>query len=95
MLYGDFVFSWVDERSDAPLHDHEHTEAVQWVGYTDRDMSGGVSMDEIPEGLRERFTSTFETGDENADGELTADEYYAAEREKIEQRARQQDSAGD
>ena len=65
------------------------------MGYTDRDMSGGVSMDEIPEGLRERFVSTFETGDENADGELTADEYYAAEREKKKQRAQEQASAGD
>ena len=95
MLYGDFMFSWVDERSDAPVHDHEHTEAVQWVGYTDRDMSGGVSMDEIPERMRERFVDTFEAGDANADGELSADEYYAVQRDMKKRRQEQQDSAGD
>ncbi|MCY4015395.1 MAG: redoxin domain-containing protein [Gammaproteobacteria bacterium] len=95
MLYGDFMFSWVDERSDAPVHDHEHTEAVQWVGYTDRDMSGGVSMDEIPERMRERFVQAFDTGDENADGELSADEYYAVQRDMKERRQEQPDSAGE
>ena len=95
MLYGDFMFSWVDERADAPLHDHEHTEAVQWVGYTDRDMSGGVSMDEIPERMRERFVDTFEAGDANADGELSADEYSAVQRDMKKRRKERQDSAGD
>jgi len=65
------------------------------VGYTDRDMSGGVSMDEIPERMRERFVDTFEAGDANADGELSADEYSAVQRDMKKRREERQDSAGD
>ena len=64
-------------------------------GLHDRDMSGGVSMAEIPERLRERFARAFETGDKNADGELSADEYYAVQRDVRRRRAERQDSAGD
>ena len=96
MLYGDFVFRWIDERSDAPLHDHDHTEAVQWVGYMDRDMSGGVSQDELPGRLRERLAPAYELGDADGDGELDADEYYyAVQSARAERRARREGSAGD
>lgn len=95
MLYGDFVFRWVDERSNAPLHDHDHTEAVQWVGYMDRDMSGGVSPDEVPERQRERLARAFVSSDADADGELNADEFLAFQRAAAERRAKRQASAGD
>ena len=94
MLYGDFVFSWVDERSDAPLHDHAHTAAVQWVGYMDRDMSGGVSPNELPERHRARLARAFQTGDADGDGELNADEYVAFQRARALRRA-EQEAAGD
>ena len=95
MLYGDFVFSWVDERSDAPLHDHDHTEAVQWVGYMDRDMSGGVSPIELPGRLRERLAPAFANGDADGDGELNADEYTVVRRTMAQRREAQRGSAGD
>ncbi len=82
MLYGDFVFSWVDETAERPIHSHAHTSAVQWVGYADRDMSGGVSPDELPPRMRERLAEAFELGDRDADGELDASEYVAVMRKR-------------
>ncbi len=95
MLYGDFVFSWVDERADAPIHDHAYTSAVQWVGYMDRDMSGGVSPREVPERLRERLARAFEMGDRDADGELSAAEYHAVQKASRARQGDRQGSAGD
>ena len=95
MLYGDFVFSWVDERADAPIHDHAYTSTVQWIGYMDRDMSGGVSPSEVPERQRERLARAFETGDRDADGELSAAEYYAVQEASRARQADRQDAAGD
>ena len=95
MLYGDFVFRWVDERSDAPTHSHAHTAAVQWVGYMDRDMSGGVSPAEMPPSMRERLAGAFEDGDRDADGELNAAEFAAVQRAEGKQPARRQETAGD
>ena len=80
MLYGDFVFSWTEERSDKPIHDNEFTESVQWVGFMDRDMNGSVGMDELPPSMRERLRETFALGDADGDGALTAAEFLAGSR---------------
>ena len=91
MLYGDFVFSWVDESSDRPIHDPDHTEAVQWVGFMDRDGNGSVHPDEVPPSMREGLEKAIVEGDANADGEVNADEYLAVTRAQA--RARQAASA--
>ena len=80
MLYGDFVFSWTEERSDKPIHDNAFTESVQWVGFMDRDMNGSVGMDELPPSMRERLRETFALGDADGDGALTAAEFLAGSR---------------
>ena len=80
MLYGDFVFSWTDERSDAPTHDNDFTKSVQWVGYMDRDMNGSVAIEELPPPMRKRLRPAFALGDANGDGALTAAEFLAGSR---------------
>lgn len=93
MLYGDFVFSWVEERSDKPIHDHEHTEIVQWMGFMDANMNGSVSPDELPPKMLERMQEAFEQDDRDADGELNVDEYLAAMRAARERRRQRQQQA--
>ena len=80
MLYGDFVFSWTEERSDKPIHDNDYTESAQWVGFMDRDMNGSVSMDELPPRMRERLRGAFALGDQDGDSALTAAEFLAGTR---------------
>ena len=80
MLYGDFVFSWTEERSDKPIHDHDYAEQAQMVGFMDRDMNGVISRDEVPAAERERFARAFARGDADGDGALSAAELLAVQR---------------
>ncbi len=94
MLYGDFVFSWTEERSDKPIHDHDFTESVQWVGFMDRDMNGSVGLDELPPPMRKQMRETFALGDADGDGALTAAEFLAGSR-AARQRAANADQPDD
>ena len=76
MLYGDFVFSWVEETSDRPIDDPERTEAVQTVGFLDRDRDGSVRLDEVPGDMREEFVKALEQGDRDGNGALDQAEYW-------------------
>ena len=88
MLYGDVVFSWVDETSERPIHDHALNEATQWVGFSDADMSGGVSPNEVSERQRQRMGQMFQRGDADGDGELSIREFYAVQQAMARQRGR-------
>lgn len=77
MLYGDFVFSWVEETSAHPIDNPERTEAVQTVGFLDRDRDGNVRPDEVPEDMREEFNKALEQGDRDGNGALDQAEYWA------------------
>ena len=97
MLYGDFVFSWTEERSDSPIHDHEYAEQAQLVGFMDRDMNGAISRDEVPPEEQARFAQAFAQADADGDGALNAAELLAAQRAASQARARGEEAvvAGD
>ena len=96
MLYGDFVFSWTDERSDAPIHDNAYAKSAQQVGFLDRDMNGSIGLEELSPPMRKRLRATFALGDANGDNALTAYELLAGTR-AARQRAAKADEelAGD
>ena len=87
MLYGDFVFSWVEETSDRPIDDPERTEAVQTVGFLDRDRDGSVRLDEVPADMREEFVKALEQGDRDGNGALGQAEYWAVTQAQAKARA--------
>ena len=76
MLYGDFVFTWVDETADQPIHSNERAEAFQMIGFLDRDMDGVVQLEELSDRMRQRMAPVFQAADHNKDG-LSAEEYIA------------------
>ena len=78
MLYGDFLFTWVDETSGDPIHDNERFEIAQRMGFLDSDMDGVIRPEELPTRLRERMASLFAQGDADGDGGLSLDEYAGA-----------------
>ena len=78
MLYGDFLFTWVDETSGNPIHDNERFEIAQRVGFLDSDMDGVIRPEELPTRLRERMSGLFAQGDADGDGGLSLDEYAGA-----------------
>ena len=78
MLYGDFLFTWVDETSGNPIHDNERFEIAQRMGFLDSDMDGVIRPEELPTRLRERMSSLFAQGDADGDGGLSLDEYAGA-----------------
>ena len=80
MLYGDFVFSWTDERSDAPIHDNAYAKSAQQVGFLDRDMNGSIALEELSPPMRKRLRATFALGDADGDNALTVDEFLAGTR---------------
>ena len=77
MLYGDFVFSWVEETAEHPIDEPGRTEVVQMVGFLDRDRNGGVHPDEVPQQMREDFDKALAQGDSDGNGELDLAEYWA------------------
>ena len=78
MLYGDFLFTWVDETSGNPIHDNERFEIAQRMGFLDSDMDGVIRPEELPTRLRERMSGLFAQGDADGDGGLSLDEYAGA-----------------
>ncbi len=91
MLYGSVTYSWVDERSDAPIHDRGLAEAYQFMGFADTDMDGVVSKKEMPERLRKRIGWKWWFVDKNKDGGLDADELYAMFNRGAEKKSKQAD----
>ena len=76
MLYGDFVFTWVDETSEQPIHNNERADAYQTIGFLDKNIDGLVQLDELSERMRQRMGPVFQAADHNKDG-LSAEEYIA------------------
>ena len=78
MLYGDFLFTWADETSANPTHDHDRFELTQRMGFLDRDMDGRIVPQELPTRLREQMSPLFVQGDVDQDGGLSLIEYMNA-----------------
>ena len=91
MLYGDFVFRWVDERSDAPIHDKTRMQITQQMGFLDRDMDGKLTLEEAARlGSRaKRFEQSIALGDRNRDGGLDIEEWVALRKALAQRRAAQ------
>jgi hypothetical protein len=82
MLYGAISFRWKDETVQAPIHDSRLARLQQMFGYSDRDMDGALSLDEMSDQMRERFEPDFARFDRDGDGGLNIAEYRAAVRER-------------
>ena len=78
MLYGDFLFTWIEETSDNPIHDKTRFELTQQMGFLDGDMDGVIRPEELPPSIKKRMTRLFARGDANGDGGLSLDEYAGA-----------------
>ena len=77
MLYGDFIFAWNDETSDAPFHDPERMDDTQFIGFVDKNLDGKITKEELPKPWRKRMAGAFQHGDANEDGALDVEEYIA------------------
>lgn len=77
MLYGDFVFRWIDETTDNPIHSNGRFRAAQAIGFLDKDMDGGIERDELSGSMAKRFIPAFQHFDTNSDAALGVDELYA------------------
>ena len=94
MLYGDFVFRWLDETTDKPIHSNERFRAHQTIGFLDKDMDGGIQMAELSnERLKRQLQPAFTHFDANANSALEVEELFnyqkfvAQQREAARQRA--------
>lgn len=94
MLYGDFVFTWVEETAGNPIHDNERLDDYQTIGFLDADMDGAVQMDELSERMKKRFARVFEHGDANQDQAISAPEYAAFSQWARAQRAKARAEGG-
>ena len=96
MLYGDFVFRWVEESTETPIHDGVRMQMTQQVGFIDRDMDGKITPEEVallgPRQVK-RLEASFQFGDQNQDGALTVDEMVAV-RKMLQQRRRNASAGG-
>lgn len=78
MLYGDFLFTWVEETSDNPIHDNRRSQAAQRMGFLDGDMDGVIRPEELPPRIKTRMARLFARGDVDGDGGLNLDEFAGA-----------------
>ncbi|MCZ6659626.1 MAG: redoxin domain-containing protein [Gammaproteobacteria bacterium] len=81
MLYGAVQYAWVDERSDAPIHDQQLSETYQFIGFMDKDMDGKLVWSELPRDMKKRLVQGFKAVDKNGDGGLDAEEFLAMRRD--------------
>lgn len=90
MLYGDFVFRWVDETAATPTHDKIRMQVTQQMGFLDRDMDGRLTVAEagrLGPRMAQRIEQGIKLGDRNKDGALDIDEWSGLRKA---QRARSQ-----
>ena len=77
MLYGDFVFRWIDETTENPIHSNERFRVTQMIGFMDKDMDGGIERDELGDNMLKRLEPAFQHFDANGDDALELDEFHA------------------
>jgi hypothetical protein len=77
MLYGAVAFRWKDETAAAPIHDPMLARLQQMYGYTDRNMDGLLSLEELPVQQQRRLAANFDQLDRDGNGGLDIAEYQA------------------
>ena len=80
MLYGAFSYSWIDETTAEPIHDHRRMQASQMFGYLDVDMDGKLDQKELSRPGYERFRRLVAFADVDGDSAVDLDEYLNAGR---------------
>lgn len=86
MLYGAFSYTYVNETTEAPIHDKMLARTTQYVGFLDKDLDGKLSWRELPKDLKKRLVQGFKAVDKNGDGGLDIHEMYEMSQRSDEQR---------
>ena len=86
MLYGAFSYTWVDESTEAPIHDKMMARTNQYVGFLDQNIDGKVSWRELPRQIKKQLVQGFSTVDTNGDGGLDLQEMHKLTERRAEQR---------
>ncbi len=76
MLYGAFSYTYVDETTEAPIHDRMLARTTQYVGFLDQNIDGKLSWRELPKQLKKRLVQGFKAVDTNGDGGLDIQEMH-------------------
>lgn len=90
MLYGAFSYTYVNETTEAPLHNKALAQTTQMIGFMDKDLDGKLSWAEMPGYLQKRIGDNFKRADANSDGGLSIKEMHRLQ----EMQRRQQSNAG-
>lgn len=70
MLYGSVGYSWVDEKTDKPIHNPDQAGLLQMMGLMDQDFDGKIARSELTRQLSRRVGERFVEFDINQDGTL-------------------------
>lgn len=94
MLYGAFSYTYVDETSEAPIHNKLLARTTQFFGFMDKDLDGKLSWKELPKRMKKQLVQGFAAVDANGDGGLDIQEMYAISLRQQERRAAQAEAGG-
>ena len=76
MLYGAFSYTYVNESTEAPIHDKILARTTQYVGFLDQNIDGKLSWRELPKRVKKQLVQGFKAVDSNGDGGLDIQEMY-------------------
>ncbi len=95
MLYGAFSYTYVDETTEAPIHDKLLARTKQYVGFLDQNIDGKLSWRELPKSVKKQLVQGFKAVDKNGDGGLDISEMHVlTERRQQRREAAQAENAG-
>ena len=96
MLYGAFSYTYVNETTEAPIHDAAMADTNKFVGFLDKNLDGKVSWRELPKEFKKRLVQGFKAVDKDGDGGLNIEEMHQLTLRMREARAqRGQDTQGE
>ena len=76
MLYGAFSYTYVNESTEAPIHDKQRARTTQFVGFLDKNIDGKLSWRELPKQIKKQLVQGFKAVDSNGDGGLDIEEMH-------------------
>ena len=93
MLYGAFSYTYVNETTEAPIHDAALADTNKFVGFLDKNLDGKVSWRELPKEFKKRLVQGFKAVDKDGDGGLNIEEMHQLTLRMREARAQEQASS--